>query len=105
MPRTQVFEVTSLARTTLYVKQNLDTPRWWGLSMNVFAVLSRSPRNWHFVLLLGNGEEGFSLSHSEVMAMKNGLTHNSHDYIVHPRDIERGFHFFKFSDFFQHLLT
>jgi hypothetical protein len=102
--RAQVYEVRSPTKVFMYVKQNADRPRWWGIGKNIYPKLSSSMKNWSLVLLIGDAEVGYVLSHTQVTAMISGLSCNNHDYIVHERDAEAGTKFTRFDDLFRYLI-
>lgn len=101
----QVYDVLTPSRVSMYVKQNADRPRWWGISKQLYArKLASLNYPWSLVLLVGDGERGYALSSTQVSAMISGLTSNSHDHIVHEEDAMRGFRFDTFDALFRYLL-
>jgi hypothetical protein len=102
--RAQVYEVRRPTKVFMYVKQNANRPRWWGIGKNIYAKLRSLKQPWSMVLLIGHGESGYALSSTEVSAMISGLSYNDHDYIVKEKDATEGFPFSTFDAIFQHLL-
>ena len=71
----------------------------------MFKRLSSSCLPWTLVLLLGDAEKGYALSHTQVKAMVTGLSYNSTQYIVHERDATIGVHFVNFNSLFLRFLV
>jgi hypothetical protein len=92
--RTQVIEVVSYLKDRAMVQLDLllyvrtDSKPWWGLTYSVLEKLNASGREWWFVILRGNGEEGFVVTHKQVAHMLNGLSRGEGQYHVHEKDVK-----------------
>jgi hypothetical protein len=94
--------VLDLGDGLLYVRSN-RSQGWWGITKTVYSDLKRSGRNWHLILLVRDGEEGYLLADSQLATVP-GSSENEASYVLHEdQDTSSASHFHSFNELFSKL--
>jgi len=98
---------TSPRRTVLYVKDRSEPPGFWGLNESQLNALRQSNIDWHVVLLVGSGENGYVLSSEQVekAIQSRKWSRSDTDWKIHEGpELSGAFRFNVFQDLFNKVL-